>query len=46
MFLSGEICPSAPAGMAEAAWLVRVLLMGQKSAEAVVPAGIVIAGKG
>jgi hypothetical protein len=31
---------------AEATWSVRAVLMGQKSAEAVVPAGVVRAGKG
>ena len=39
MFLSGEICLSASVRLAGAAWFVRAVLMGQKSAEAVVPVG-------
>lgn len=46
MFLSGEICPGASVLCAGAASFVRAALMGQKSAEAVVPAGIRCAGKG
>jgi hypothetical protein len=44
LFLSGEISMGVPAGRAA---VVRLLLAVEKSAEAVVPAGIVrVAGKG
>lgn len=47
MFLSGEICSSAlPVVFGGAGWLVRVDLMGQKSAEVVVLTGIVGGGEG
>lgn len=48
MFLSGEVCPSAPScnlGWSGAA--LRVVTDGQKSAEAIVPTGICwVVGKG
>lgn len=42
MFLSGEICPSASPVCWWSGAALRVVLMGQKSAEVVVPVGIML----
>lgn len=45
MFLSGEVCPGAST-LVGAVLFVRTGLMGQKSAEVVVPTGVGMVGKG